>query len=535
MEDPNKPLVIYVPGLYGSKLVPLEGGRKRKWNPPVSGIVSALHGKPGHKDLALPVSWDTNEDGDYVQDEDDIYAYDCVKGVQGKMLTFLEGLDQNGLIELHKVVWDWRRTFEETEKLVAEEIASICKEDDRKATLITHGCGAMITWPTISSNPEWFSTWVNAAGWTLYGSTKHLKELNLGLTHELLQVIAKKPILKALSEEAIYSFAGLYSFLPVRGEAVLEGQSETGLVKSDGTFCSFSDIDLHNVFTWEQYSLGIFAWKKEEVTLEEKAHIQYCLDAAKRFRTKHFVRSGNRDPSDPSYLDKDASAYEHLKIVCYGNDQIATHNAFEVNKDEKVISVAKSKVTSAGDKSLPTGSWQTIPGGLEREIIESEKRSTHMSMINDKKLRYVVMDALFVEDSGSRTQCQQILKEMEDETDQAKLVAAIFLIFSFILGYGGLKLMIDVLGLLYPAYMTLQYDPVVAPQDAVQWMTYWLVYSSLNMIEGLFPIVFMHIPYYFSAKMGIMIWLCHPDTMGAKVIFNQLLRPMIDKESNKNA
>lgn len=415
--------------------------------------------------------------------------------------------------------------------MVAEEIASICKDDDRKATLLTHGGGAMITWPTISRNPEWFSTWVTAAGWTLYGSTKHLKELNLGLTHELMQVIATKPFFKALSEEAMYSFSGLYSFLPVHGEAVIEGQSETGLVKPDGGFCSFEDIDLHNVFTWEQYSLGIFAWKKEEVTLEEKAHIQYCLDAAKRFRKKHFVRNGN--PSDPSYLDKDASAYEHLKILCYGNDQVATHNAFEVNKEEKVISVAKSKVTSAGDDSLPSASWQTIPGGLEREIVVSEKRSTHMSMINDKKLRYLLMNTIFVESNGSRIRCQQILKEMEDETDQAKLVAALFLIFSFILGYGGLKLMIDILGLLYPAYMTLHYDPIVAPQDAVQWMTYWLVYSSLQMVEGLFPGVFIHIPYYFSAKMGIMIWLCHPDTMGAKVIFHQLLQPMIDKENNK--
>lgn len=101
MEDP-RPLVIYVPGLYASKLVPLEGGRKRKWNPPVSLIVSALNGKFAHSDLALPIAWDTNEEGDYVQEEDDIYAYDCVKAVQGQMLTFLEALDQNSLIELRK-------------------------------------------------------------------------------------------------------------------------------------------------------------------------------------------------------------------------------------------------------------------------------------------------------------------------------------------------------------------------------------------------------------------------------------------------
>lgn len=243
----------------------------------------------------------------------------------------------------------------------------------------------------------------------------------------------------------------------------------------------------------------------------------------------------NGDPSDPSYLEKDPSEYEHLKIVCYGNDQIATHTAFEVNKEEKVISLAKSKATAAGDKEKSSLIWQTIPGGLEREIITAEQRSTHLSMINDKKLRYLLMENLFSKDDASRTRCEQILEEMDSDETQTKLGAAVVLIFSFILGYGGLKLLIDVLAFLYPAAMTLQYDPVGAPQDAVQWMTYWLVYSTLYMFEGLFPIVFKHIPYYFSAKMGIMIWLCHPETLGARVIFDKLLRPMIDKEHGKTA
>jgi len=530
MNDPSIPIVIYVPGLYGSSLGTLEGGIRRKWNPPLSGIVCAAQGQMGHKDLSLPIAWDTNADGEYVQEEDDIFADGTLKVIQGRMLTFLETLHHNSLIDLHTVVWDWRRTFEETEKLVADEIATICSDAGSKATLLTHGAGALVTWPTISKNPEWFSTWVNTAGWTLYGSTKHLKEHQLGLTHELMQLIASKPILKALSEEAAFTFSGLYSFLPVQGEAVLEGQSETGLVKADGTPCTFGEIDLHNVFTWEQYKVGIFAWKKEEVTLEEKAHLQYCLDAAKRFRKKHFVRNGN--PSDPSYLENDVSSYDHLKIICYGNDQVKTHAAFEVDTDERTISVAKSKLTSMGDKSVPAASWQTIPGGLEREIVESKKKSTHMSMINDKKLRYLMKDTLFADSLSKQIRCQQILKGMEDDTDKVKLIAALFLIISYILGYGGLKLMVDVLGLLYPAYMTLQYNPEVAPQDAVQWMTYWLVNSTLYMAEGLFPIVFNHIPYYYSAKMGIFLWMVHPDTEGAKVIYTQLVRPIIDKEED---
>jgi receptor expression-enhancing protein 5/6 len=167
------------------------------------------------------------------------------------------------------------------------------------------------------------------------------------------------------------------------------------------------------------------------------------------------------------------------------------------------------------------------------DIVMSEKRSTHVTMVNDKKLRYLLMDTFFEEDEDKKALCAHILKGMEEGTDQAKLIAAVFLIFSFILGYGGLKLVIDVVGFLYPAYMTLQYDPRVAPQDAVQWLTYWIVYYTLYMTEGLLPFIFTTIPYYYSAKMGVYLWLAHPDTNGARVVFNQLIRPTLEKRKKK--
>lgn len=227
---------------------------------------------------------------------------------------------------------------------------------------------------------------------------------------------------------------------------------------------------------------------------------------------------------------KDPSAYAHLKITCYGNDKFKAHSAFEVNVEDKTIDVSRSEVTSPGDRTLPARTWQTIPGGLKREIVMAERFSTHVTAVNDKKLRYLLMDTIFQDGDEKKAACAEILKTMDHDTDQTKLIAAVFLVFSFILGYGGLKLIIDLLGVLYPAYMSLRYNPQEDPEDAVQWLSYWLIFYTSYMAEGLMPIVFEYIPYYYSMKMGLFVWLCHPDTKGAKVAFNQLVKPRLVKK-----
>jgi receptor expression-enhancing protein 5/6 len=511
MTDEDKPIIIFVPGLYGSALGPASGGMKRRWNPPTSGIVSLATCKgKGHLDIKLPITWSENEEGVYVQDEDDITAEGCLKVIQNKLLDYLDTLHKNNLIDFFKIVWDWRRSFEETEKTISEDIKSICSSGSRKVILISHGTGSMICWPTINKNPEWFQAWVSTSGVTQYGSTKYLKEFDQGLA----RLIGKKPLIKVMSEEAYFSFAGLYSYFPVKGEQI-EGPGESNLVKADGTYYNLDDIDLHNVSTWEKLSLGIFKWKEEPVTEEEKKHLQHALDAAKRFRKKHF----GPDIS----LEKDIGAYAHLKIICFGNDKFKAHSAFQVNADETAINVSKSEVTSAGDMSVAATTWQTIPGGLEPEVVMAERFSTHFTMVNDRKLRYLLMDIFFEKEDDKKASCAEILKAMDQDRDQTKLIAAIFLIFSFLLGYGGLKVFVDLVGFLYPAYMSLQYNPKVNTDDAIQWMSYWLVYFTMYMTEGLFPALFKQVPYYFSIKMGIYVWLCHPDTHGAKVLYDELI------------
>jgi receptor expression-enhancing protein 5/6 len=104
------------------------------------------------------------------------------------------------------------------------------------------------------------------------------------------------------------------------------------------------------------------------------------------------------------------------------------------------------------------------------------------------------------------------------------------LVSTFILGFGGLKLVTDLVGFLYPAYMSfksMESSPKGVPDDATQWLTYWVIFSSLTVIEGLFTFIVNLIPFYHVIKMGLIIWLYHPKTTGAEVIYNQIVRPKI--------
>ena len=119
----SKPLVIFVPGLYSSTLHSTSSSRgltgcfRDKWNPPKSVLFPSLvKGNNGHPNLALPITWTKNKDGIYVQDQDEFEVHGCLVSVQDKLLKFLETLHTNGLIELHKVLWDWRRSFEEADR-----------------------------------------------------------------------------------------------------------------------------------------------------------------------------------------------------------------------------------------------------------------------------------------------------------------------------------------------------------------------------------------------------------------------------------
>lgn len=65
------------------------------------------------------------------------------------------------------------------------------------------------------------------------------------------------------------------------------------------------------------------------------------------------------------------------------------------------------------------------------------------------------------------------------------------------------------------------------PDDATQWLTYWVVFSSLTVVESAAGFMVSWIPMYFFVKTGFVVWLYHPMTKGAELVFKQAVRPLI--------
>lgn len=123
----------------------------------------------------------------------------------------------------------------------------------------------------------------------------------------------------------------------------------------------------------------------------------------------------------------------------------------------------------------------------------------------------------------------EIFKKLEKDTGIPKV--AFFLLASILLTVvttlvGGFKLVVDLLGFLYPAYMSFK-SMDSGSKDDTQWLTYWVVFSFFSIFENLFGFLVALIPFYYFIKVGAIVWMYHPSTMGAKVVYEQGLRPLL--------
>lgn len=133
----------------------------------------------------------------------------------------------------------------------------------------------------------------------------------------------------------------------------------------------------------------------------------------------------------------------------------------------------------------------------------------------------------------------ELFKKLENKTGVPKVLAfipAVILLMTVLTLVGGIKLVVDLLGFLYPAYMSFK-SMDGGNKDDMQWLTYWVVFSFFSIFENLFAFIVALIPFYYFIKAAAIVWMYHPSTMGAKVVYEQGLRPLllpyIETETNK--
>mmetsp|Transcript_35799 Transcript_35799/g.42755 ORF Transcript_35799/g.42755 Transcript_35799/m.42755 type:complete len:175 (-) Transcript_35799:73-597(-) len=129
------------------------------------------------------------------------------------------------------------------------------------------------------------------------------------------------------------------------------------------------------------------------------------------------------------------------------------------------------------------------------------------------------------------TLCQyEMLKAIEKKTKYD--MAYFFLLFCSLIGFclyfvGGGKLITDLVSFIYPAYQSFKAIDSVDPTDDTQWLTYWVVFAFVSIIENVFTIIADVIPFYFVMKVGFFVWLYHPKFLGAGLVYSQGIKPFI--------
>jgi receptor expression-enhancing protein 5/6 len=121
-------------------------------------------------------------------------------------------------------------------------------------------------------------------------------------------------------------------------------------------------------------------------------------------------------------------------------------------------------------------------------------------------------------------------KEIEEKTGYSKVyffVLSFFTLVSLLLTVGGVKLLSDLVAFLYPAYASFKAIDSGKPEDDAQWLTYWVVFSFFSVIENSLWFIVGWIPMYFVLKISFFLWLYHPSFLGAGLVYQQVLRPIV--------
>ncbi len=116
-------------------------------------------------------------------------------------------------------------------------------------------------------------------------------------------------------------------------------------------------------------------------------------------------------------------------------------------------------------------------------------------------------------------------------TSRIALVMCTFWVYSVLSQYG-LKWISSAIGLLYPAYKTAKMIKLLNDESEIEgkfWLTYWIVYGCLTLIESVLASIFPLVSYYYLAKSALLLWLVHPSSEGALKVYENIIKKYLKK------
>ena len=88
----------------------------------------------------------------------------------------------------------------------------------------------------------------------------------------------------------------------------------------------------------------------------------------------------------------------------------------------------------------------------------------------------------------------------------------------------------NVAGFAFPAYLSLKALESELAEDhqlLTQWLTYWVIYGFLLVIENFSGTLTAWIPFYYAFKLGFLAWLFMPTSNGGAFMYHHYISPFV--------
>ena len=116
-------------------------------------------------------------------------------------------------------------------------------------------------------------------------------------------------------------------------------------------------------------------------------------------------------------------------------------------------------------------------------------------------------------------------------------VALLFTIIGFLDKY-----ITCLVGILLPTFFSIKAIESKEEDDDKLWLTYWTIYALFSFLDLFVGWILKIIPFYFIIKLVFLVWCFMPNTKGAIIIYDKIIKPfflknegIIDKYFNKLA